>query len=276
MSPLRIFISSVQKELAPERAALRDYLRGDALMRKFFKVYIEQSGTGTLDMIKRCRAAGLPPPEFRQDGGIFIQTLRRPVVRKTMQVTAPTTHQVTHYVTHQVTHQVRNFLLALQQGEKTRNELMQMLELKDAVNFRQNFVKPAIEMGLVRMTQPDSLKSPTQKYRITIKGATILDNTSAPTLPPPTTQVTPEVTTDVTTDVRTDVSKLIQSISGAMSRNEIRTRMRLKSDESFRKNWLRPALNAGLIEMTIPDKPKSVKQRYRLTQKSRAWLRKTP
>ena len=40
MSPLRIFISSVQKELAPERAALRDYLRGDALMRKFFKVFL--------------------------------------------------------------------------------------------------------------------------------------------------------------------------------------------------------------------------------------------
>lgn len=29
MTPLRIFISSVQKEFAEERAALRDYLRGD-------------------------------------------------------------------------------------------------------------------------------------------------------------------------------------------------------------------------------------------------------
>lgn len=28
MKPLRIFISSVQKEFAVERAALRDYLRG--------------------------------------------------------------------------------------------------------------------------------------------------------------------------------------------------------------------------------------------------------
>ena len=31
MTPLRIFISSVQKELAREREALRDYLRGDSL-----------------------------------------------------------------------------------------------------------------------------------------------------------------------------------------------------------------------------------------------------
>jgi len=37
LTPVRIFISSVQKEFAGERAALRDYLRGDALMRRFFE-----------------------------------------------------------------------------------------------------------------------------------------------------------------------------------------------------------------------------------------------
>ena len=79
-----------------------------------------------------------------------------------------------------------------------------------------------------------------------------------------------EVATDVGTDVTTDVGRLILNISGAMSRNEIRLRMRFKSDEPFRKNWLRPALKAGLLEMTIPDKPKSVKQRYRLTEKGEA------
>ncbi|MDK2891341.1 MAG: ATP-dependent helicase RecG, partial [Methanoculleus sp.] len=40
MNPVRIFISSVQKEFAGERAALRDYLRGDALMRRFFEVFL--------------------------------------------------------------------------------------------------------------------------------------------------------------------------------------------------------------------------------------------
>ena len=40
MTSLRIFISSVQRELASERAALRDYLRGDALMRRFFDVFL--------------------------------------------------------------------------------------------------------------------------------------------------------------------------------------------------------------------------------------------
>ena len=40
MTPLRIFISSVQKEFVQERTALRDYLRGDALMRRFFEPFL--------------------------------------------------------------------------------------------------------------------------------------------------------------------------------------------------------------------------------------------
>ena len=40
MSTIRIFISSVQKEFAEERAALRDYLRGDPLMRRFFETFL--------------------------------------------------------------------------------------------------------------------------------------------------------------------------------------------------------------------------------------------
>ena len=40
MIPLSIFISSVQPEFAQERAALRDYLRGDPLMRRFFEVFL--------------------------------------------------------------------------------------------------------------------------------------------------------------------------------------------------------------------------------------------
>src|SRR2546426_11471623 len=35
-----IFISSVQKELESERRALRDYIRGDALLRRFFEVFL--------------------------------------------------------------------------------------------------------------------------------------------------------------------------------------------------------------------------------------------
>ena len=40
MNPIRIFISSVQKEFTQERETLRDYLRSDPLMRRFFDVFL--------------------------------------------------------------------------------------------------------------------------------------------------------------------------------------------------------------------------------------------
>ena len=43
----------------------------------FLAHYVERAGTGTLDMIALCREAGLPEPDFRQDGGQFVQTLWR-------------------------------------------------------------------------------------------------------------------------------------------------------------------------------------------------------
>ncbi|WP_423827245.1 Fic family protein [Sharpea porci] len=36
----------------------------------------------------------------------------------------------------------------------------------------------------------------------------------------------------------------------------------LKSKETFRKNYINPAMDLGLVRMTLPDKPNSRKQRY--------------
>ena len=44
--------------------------------------------------------------------------------------------------------------------------------------------------------------------------------------------------------------------------NEIMTRLDLKSKETLRKNYLNPAIDLGLVRMTLPDKPKSKNQRY--------------
>lgn len=42
--------------------------------------------------------------------------------------------------------------------------------------------------------------------------------------------------------------------------------------KSFRELYLAPALEAGLIEFTIPDKPNSRLQAYRLTQRGKGAL----
>ena len=47
-----------------------------------------------------------------------------------------------------------------------------------------------------------------------------------------------------------------------MSAFEIMKKLDLKSKDSFRENYLKPALESGLIKMTLPDKPTSKKQMY--------------
>ena len=47
----------------------------------------------------------------------------------------------------------------------------------------------------------------------------------------------------------------------------------MKYEDHFREAYLLPALAAGFIEMTVPDKPTSSKQRYRLTEKGRDLMR---
>jgi ATP-dependent DNA helicase RecG len=46
-------------------------------------------------------------------------------------------------------------------------------------------------------------------------------------------------------------------------------RLKLSHRPTFRANHLHPALEHGLIERTLPDKPNSRLQKYRLTPKGR-------
>ena len=62
MTPIRIFISSVQQEFAREREHLRDYLRAEPLMRRFFEVFLFEDIPASdrrpdevyLDEVERC------------------------------------------------------------------------------------------------------------------------------------------------------------------------------------------------------------------------------
>ena len=94
--------------------------------------------------------------------------------------------------------------------------------------------------------------------------------------------VTGEVTGEVaereiegfTGEVTGEVMRLLDVINEEMQRRAIQDALGLTHQDHFRRAYLLPALAAGVIEMTIPDKPQSSRQRYRLTQKGRR-LRKS-
>lgn len=71
---------------------------------------------------------------------------------------------------------------------------------------------------------------------------------------------------EVTGKVTGEVERLLRVLAGEMSRQKIQTAIGLKGEEHFRKAYLKPALAAQVIEMTLHDKPRSSKQRYRLSE----------
>lgn len=54
-------------------------------------------------------------------------------------------------------------------------------------------------------------------------------------------------------------------LDGAMKRADIQQALGLKHRDNFRDGYLLPALATGLVAMTVPDKPRSSLQQYRLT-----------
>ncbi|CAA6692295.1 MULTISPECIES: Fic family protein [unclassified Lentimonas] len=84
--------------------------------------------------------------------------------------------------------------------------------------------------------------------------------------------------TDPVIDPVTDpVEKLLLAIGKSeKSPAAIREALGLKHRHTFRKNYIEPAIEAGYIEPTIPERPSSRLQKYRLTKKGTHTLSSLP
>lgn len=68
--------------------------------------------------------------------------------------------------------------------------------------------------------------------------------------------------------VSDQVDRLLSAMGNdTLSAAELMNRLELSHRPSFRKNYLNPALEAHLIERTIPNKPSSSRQKYRKARK---------
>ncbi len=92
MTPIRIFISSVQYEFAREREHLRDYLRGDPMMRRFFEVFLFEDVSASdrrpdevyLSEVERCEIyVGLFGTDYGFEDGNGISPTEREFDRAT-------------------------------------------------------------------------------------------------------------------------------------------------------------------------------------------------
>ena len=88
-------------------------------------------------------------------------------------------------------------------------------------------------------------------------------------------QGTPQDTPQDVEQISDHVEQLVVVLTRAMSRARIQAALELKDRRHFLASYLKPGLKAGLIEMTLPDKPTSRHQRYRRTAAGQALADRT-
>lgn len=82
-----------------------------------------------------------------------------------------------------------------------------------------------------------------------------------------------QVVQQVTEQVTEQVGKLLWQFGNKpVDGKSLMNAVGISHRPTFLYSYLQPALNVGLVEMTIPDKPRSSKQKYRLTDKGKKWV----
>ena len=70
--------------------------------------------------------------------------------------------------------------------------------------------------------------------------------------------------------VSDQVARLLAALrKGPKTAAELMAEMGLSHRPTFRNNYIRPAMSAGLVEMTRPESPTAKNQKYRLTARGR-------
>jgi ATP-dependent DNA helicase RecG len=72
--------------------------------------------------------------------------------------------------------------------------------------------------------------------------------------------------------VTREVARVVPLCRTPQSPRALMQQLGLSDRKNFRRAYLRAALDAGMLERTIPDTPNNNQQRYRLTETGRRWL----
>jgi ATP-dependent DNA helicase RecG len=142
----------------------------------YLRGLMEKAGRGSVLMVQQCRSAGLPAPFWKSDTKLGV-TVTFPAPEVTQQDTPEVTPEVgtqqdTQQDTQQVPPQVLSLLTRLE-SDRSRDELMGLLGLKDRNNFSQVYLNPALEAKAIERTIPEKPFSKNQRYRLTALGKAI-------------------------------------------------------------------------------------------------------
>ncbi len=158
--------------------------------------FLEIWGSGMRRMVNACKSQNVPEPTFSQNGAFVIITFRRqgkskgtsnPSVECCNAVEGPSnviegpskgpsneqegpSNSTSKGPSNSTSSDNIQRIVSVMNGEMTFGDMMTALGFSSRNKFAVAYLNPALESGLIEMTQPDSPKSPTQKYRLTEAG----------------------------------------------------------------------------------------------------------
>jgi ATP-dependent DNA helicase RecG len=237
-------------------------VRNPSIVKAFRRIGLsDQAGTGIRAIFRNWHDLGRIPPQLRNDKArkeFELVLLNSPLVTEAMQ----RFRQIIGVNLAREQADVLALALGQQDGERISLTDIRGLGISTTQQARQ------VAEGLIRqqLLQPvgETLFEVPEALRQRFAQAAVQ---AAP-------QVTPHVTPQVTPQVSPQVLALLAKVSGEMARQELMEALGLKDRKHFGDAYLQPALDAGVLEMTIPDKPQSSKQRYRLTDLGQASLKR--
>lgn len=141
--------------------------------------YMEKRGSGLKRICNETRSLESykedRKPKFKSSSSHFITTIYSMEYDPEVTKQSSSSNQVEGTSRRQVRGQVLRLIKVLNKEDLPVRVLMEKLELNSRDKFLKNYLTPALEAGLVEMTQPNSPNSPTQRYVLTEEGRKLLE-----------------------------------------------------------------------------------------------------
>ena len=166
---------TVSKLLEPHKSLPANPLIADPL---FWTGYVDKVGTGTEDIVNLCKEKGLKEPEYHQEEDFRVVIWRRNPEKGLSEEPSegPSEGLSRDQVSTKLNQKWEKIepMIRLLENTSSAADLRSVMGMNNATKFKNNYLNPLIELGVVEMTQPESPNSPTQRYRLTEAGKGLL------------------------------------------------------------------------------------------------------
>jgi len=237
-------------------------VRNPSIVKAFRRIGLsDQAGTGIRAIFRNWHELGRVPPQLHNDKArkqFELVLLNQPLVTEAMQ-------HIRQTIGANLNREQADVLaLALGRADGERISLTDIRGLGVATTLQAKRIADFLVQQQLLQAVSDTLFEVPEVLRQRFTEKPVADAGGA------TPQETPQGTPQAAPQVTPQVSTLLAKVTGEMTRQELMDSVGLKDRMHFAKAYLQPALDAGVLEMTIPDKPRSGNQRYRLTHLGQA------